>query len=323
MASYTRRGDKWRVQVKKNGERYTSTWDTKAEAKAWAVAKEAELNTGDQDVGGRKLLRELFERYAREVSPRHKGARWEQIRLEKLSRDIGHHKIKDVVDSDVLSVWKTRRLTEVKPSSVIREMTLMNQVFETALHEWRVLGRNPLVGIRKPPAPRARTRLISDTELATMWQALRYTHDGPIVTKMAQVGLALAIALQTAMRAGEVLSLTRQEGKVAVLHDTKNGDVRRVPLSPEARRLVARIPEGGFTLSSGELSSLFRKARIKCGFPSGEQGGFTFHDSRANALTMLSKKLDVLELAKMVGHRDPRSLMIYYRESAEDIADRL
>jgi integrase len=323
MASFIRRGDKWRVQVKKNGERYTSTWDTKAEAKAWAVAKEAELNTDDRGTGGSKLLRELFERYAREVSPRHKGARWEQIRLEKLARDIGQHKLKDVVETDVLSVWKTQRLTQVKPGSVIREMTLLNQVFETALHEWRVIGRNPMVGVRKPSAPRARTRLIASDELAAMYSALGYTEHNPIVAKMPQVGLALAIALQTAMRASEVLSLTRQEGKVAVLHDTKNGDVRRVPLSPEARRLVQRIPEGGFTLSSGELSSLFRKARLKCGFPSGEQGGFTFHDSRANALTMLSKKLDVLELAKMVGHRDPRSLMIYYRESAEDIADRL
>ncbi|KOQ18359.1 integrase, partial [Achromobacter xylosoxidans] len=32
---------------------------------------------------------------------------------------------------------------------------------------------------------------------------------------------------------------------------------------------------------------------------------------------------ELLELAKMVGHRDPRSLMIYYRESATEIANKL
>ena len=33
--------------------------------------------------------------------------------------------------------------------------------------------------------------------------------------------------------------------------------------------------------------------------------------------------LDVLELARMVGHRDPRSLMIYYNETAEELAKKL
>lgn len=37
----------------------------------------------------------------------------------------------------------------------------------------------------------------------------------------------------------------------------------------------------------------------------------------------LAKKLAVLDLARMVGHRDLRQLMIYYNESAEDIAGRI
>lgn len=49
----------------------------------------------------------------------------------------------------------------------------------------------------------------------------------------------------------------------------------------------------------------------------------TFHDARATAITRLSKRLDILELARMVGHRDPRSLMVYYRKSATDIAAKL
>ena len=52
--------------------------------------------------------------------------------------------------------------------------------------------------------------------------------------------------------------------------------------------------------------------------------GLTFHDSRAYALTALARKVDVLTLAKISGHRDLRILSnTYYRESAEDIAQRL
>ena len=48
-----------------------------------------------------------------------------------------------------------------------------------------------------------------------------------------------------------------------------------------------------------------------------------FHDSRSEAIWRLSKKLDVLELARVIGHRDVRSLMIYYQTDADTLADRL
>jgi integrase len=51
--------------------------------------------------------------------------------------------------------------------------------------------------------------------------------------------------------------------------------------------------------------------------------GLTFHDSRHLAITRQSKKLDILALARMVGHRDLRHLQVYYNESAASIATRL
>jgi integrase len=54
-----------------------------------------------------------------------------------------------------------------------------------------------------------------------------------------------------------------------------------------------------------------------------ELAALRFHDSRAEAIFRLSKRLDVLELARMVGHRDPRSLMLYYATTADELADKL
>lgn len=48
-----------------------------------------------------------------------------------------------------------------------------------------------------------------------------------------------------------------------------------------------------------------------------------FHDSRAEAIWRLSNKLDVMELARMIGHRDLKSLMHYYNADPDEIADRL
>lgn len=39
-----------------------------------------------------------------------------------------------------------------------------------------------------------------------------------------------------------------------------------------------------------------------------------------DAITRLAQKLNVLQLARMVGHRDIRSLQTYYNETAESMA---
>ena len=64
-----------------------------------------------------------------------------------------------------------------------------------------------------------------------------------------------------------------------------------------------------------KVDALFRKARDRCGIVD-----LHFHDSRANAITMLARHLDILDLARAVGHSDLKKLMIYYRKTAEDIA---
>ncbi len=52
--------------------------------------------------------------------------------------------------------------------------------------------------------------------------------------------------------------------------------------------------------------------------------GLHFHDARAEALTRLSRRMDVLTLSRISGHSDLSILSnTYYRESAADIAARL
>ena len=122
------------------------------------------------------------------------------------------------------------------------------------------------------------------------------------------------------MRAGEVLQLQPGTGAVAeVSHKTERltGQKRRVPIGRSAQRLMRRIP--GWTISGPSLDAVFRKARNSLGI-----ADLHFHDSRALALTLLAKRVDLMTLAKISGHRDVRILAnTYYRESAEDIAKRL
>ena len=73
-----------------------------------------------------------------------------------------------------------------------------------------------------------------------------------------------------------------------------------------------------FKLRASQLDSLFRKAKGKALIDN-----LHFHDSRATAITRLAKKLDILDLAKIVGHKDLKMLMVYYREKAETLVSKL
>jgi hypothetical protein len=71
-------------------------------------------------------------------------------------------------------------------------------------------------------------------------------------------------------------------------------------------------------LTEPTRDALFRKIRQRASLED-----LHFHDSRAEAIWRLSKKLDVLQLARVIGHRDLKSLLIYYDESASELAKRL
>jgi len=48
-----------------------------------------------------------------------------------------------------------------------------------------------------------------------------------------------------------------------------------------------------------------------------------FHDSRNEAITRLAQKLEPLELARMIGHKNLNMLLIYYNQTAEQLAQKL
>lgn len=319
MASIRSRSGAWRAEVYVNGVRESVTRPTKREATAWAQSREAELT-------GAKLpdhtVRDALRRYAREVCPTHKGRQWEEVRLKAMERDpIAGVRLPVLKASDVAD-WKQRRLAKVSPASVARELNLLRSVLGEAKREWVWLYGNPAKDVKRPATPASRKRRISADEIDRVTLACGL--DGlEGRTASQRVGLAFLFALETAMRAGEILGLRWIDirGKAAQLPQTKNGDQREVPLSARAREILGALDRSTATVFNLDVRSrdvLWRRAR-----DAAEVGDLHFHDSRAEAIWRLSKKLDVMELARVIGHRDLRSLMIYYQTSADELADRL
>lgn len=329
MATVRKRGKTWRAEIMRAGQRLSATRATKAEALAWAVAQEAEIIAGKRGEIIPRSVADAMARYSRDVSPTKKGARWEQIRLAKLARTLPFRGMlcQDVRASDIASWRDLACASGLAGSSVRREMTLLRSVFERCRREWGYLTTNPMQGVHYPAHGTPRSRRISNEEIERLLLACGWG-DGELAEYATQrVGVALLWAIETGMRAGEIVGLRWRDidvtGRVAHLPRTKNGSERAVPLSRAALALLPSLPAGepddpAFGLSAATLDALFRRARIKAGIED-----LHFHDSRHEAITRLARKLDVMDLARMIGHRDLKSLMVYFNPTPGEIAARL
>ncbi|MES2164212.1 MAG: site-specific integrase [Pseudomonadota bacterium] len=314
-------GTRWRHRIMVNGMRASGTFDTKAAALKWEAEQRLTLSQ-PQQVAVNKTCADAFRRYEIEVSRTKRGHRWEAGRLATMAASsLGRITMAQITPSHI-AAWRDERLRSVQGGTVTREMNLLSHVFSVARKEWKWIARSPTTDVARPKAKPHRDRRITPDEIDRICVALRWPNDGSVTgpeTKQQRVALAFLFALETAMRAGEICGLRKGDvnGCVARLKMTKNGFPRNVPLSPRAMEIWSMVPDG-FGITTATLDAMFRVARQRA-----DVEGLTFHDSRHEAITRLASKLNVLDLARMVGHHDIKQLQTYYNPTAEDIAKKL
>ena len=271
----------------------------------------------------RKSVRDAFDRYLEREAPQHKGERWERVRLAKIARKLDWiDRPLAAVTPDMIGEWRDTLTAKLAASSARREYGLVRRIFALAASEWRWLHADPFRVARPPPAGKPRTQRVSDADAAAIYAALGWTPGMTPVTASQYVAAAFALALETAMRQGELLRLVREDVdvgyRIALVRESKNGEARNVPLSKAAVAILAVLPDDGrlFRVASRTADTLFRRARDAAGLRH-----IHFHDSRREATTRLAAKLDALTLAKVTGHRDPKVLLAtYYAPRMQDVA---
>lgn len=331
MASFRRmKNDQWKAEVCIAGVRASKIFTNKTKAKSWAAEKETELRSAEAVHDSTWTYQQLFKRYAEKVSPKKRGCHWEQKRLWRFEHDalLSSVKLKDST-REQFENWVDHRLTQVKSSTVNRELNLLSNCL-TKARVWRLMNHNPLKDLSRPKNPPSRNRRISESDIAAICHATNFKEGIPPTRKSHFVALAFLFAIETAMRAGEICSLEKSsinfKTRVALLDQTKNGDQRKVPLSKRAIGLLKLLPnlpdKRGhiFHLTSSQLESNFRLSRGKTNLQD-----LHFHDTRHEATTRMAKlpNMNVLALARITGHRDLKFLMIYFNETAEELVERL
>lgn len=319
----------WRVEVARDGIRKSRTFKTKAAGDLWGAAEEAEILAVKRGAIPRKTFAEALIKYRDEISPKKRGGAFEVKRIDAFLRDHARIAARQLVavDSVALAEWRDARLKVVTKGSVQRDINLLSNVFTIARDEWKWCRDTPFRGFRAPGDNPPRVRRVQPSEIRRLLRRLGYETSKAPVTKSAETAFAFLISLRTGMRAGEVLALTRAHidigARVArVPHKTEHitGRPRDVPLSRHALRLLAHFANGfRWSVTSASLDALFRKARDSLLIRD-----LHFHDARADALTRFARKVDVMQLARISGHKDLRLLLsVYYRITPAEIAANL
>jgi integrase len=314
----------YRVFLSVKGQRDSGTFRTKREAQVWAAQRETEIRAASTGKASTiTTTHHAFAKYRDEISITHKGEKWERVRLDKMIREFPLVML-DKLTSDHVIKWKDSRRGIVGDSSILREMKLLNSVFEQCKSkEWKLLVVNPCDGVARPKESAHRTRTISCLESRKMLRALGFPKR---TLPRHAVAHAFLLALLTGMRQGELASITWDNVKTNYIHlpDTKNGKSRDVPLSPMAKAVVQRMrgyhDASMFNITAASIDTHFRTAKIRAGL-----SGFTWHDSRHTAATRIGRsgKWSVIELCKAFGWSDPRMAMIYFNPTGDDLAAKL
>jgi integrase len=325
MATYRKRNNRWDVQIRRSGQQTLyRTFTHKKDAQYWATEAERDIERGvsvPQKSDVSIMLKDLLHRYGNEISIHKKGVEQELSRIKQMQRyPICSLPISGFT-AQKAAQYMDQRLELVKPGTVSRELSILSNVLEIARREWGFPVKNVIREIRKPSLPPGRSRRLLAGEEARILKECSRSKYAAYLTPL------VLVALETAMRRGELLSLrwndTNLDTQVAYLATTKNGDHRYVPLSTRAVTALLTLPidiKGNvFSIKAWQLRGHWDRACQRAGVEN-----LRFHDLRHEATSRFFEKgLNVMEVAAITGHNDLRMLQRYTHLRAEDLAKKL
>ena len=294
----------------------TATFPRITDAKKWVQDTESAIREGRHfktAEAKKHTVDEMIDRYLSgakltKVQDDHTG-----LHLRRWKDEIGYMLLADV-NADAITLIKEKLLNEEfrgkprSPTTVLRYMASLSTVFTTAVRDWAWLEDSPMKNIKKPTAARGRVRFLNDDERGRLLIACKESRNK-------QLYLCVILAISTGMRQAELFGLkwadVNLKERYIILHETKNGERRRVPLAglvlellqehAKVRRLDTPLLFPGIKnpLTPIDLQQPWETARKNAGVTD-----FTWHDLRhctASYLAMNGASLS--EIAEVLGHK--------------------
>ncbi|WP_411727173.1 tyrosine-type recombinase/integrase [Methyloglobulus sp.] len=309
----------YRVKIRLKGyPAQTATFQRLTDAKKWAAATESAIREGQHfktAEAKKHTLAELLDRYIKDVLPtKPKQAVKQQQQLEWWKDKIGAYLLSDISPSmivqcrDGLASGETYRGTQRSPATVVRYMAALSHAFTIAVNDWQWLEDSPMRKVKKPKESRGRVRFLDDGERTRLLAACKESSNPWLYP-------CVILALSTGMRQGELMGLKWQDVNLKdgylILHETKNGERRRVPLAGlglELLREHAKVRRLDTDLLFPGTAHKTKPIGLRKPFLNALQAAvindFHWHDLRHCTASYLAMNgASLAEIAEVLGHK--------------------
>lgn len=323
MASIEKRvshtgGTTYRVKIRLKGfPTQSATFERLTDAKRWEQSTESAIREGRhfKTVEAKKhTLGDLIDRYIETVIPtKIKIGKKQASQLLWWKEAIGFYLLADLSPA-IIAQCRDKLLTEQtkwkkirSPATVNRYLAALSHAFTIAIKEWGWLEDNFVLKITKPKEARGRIRFLSEDERKRLLEA-------SVKSSNKYLHTIIILAISTGARKNEILSLTWEnvnlERRVIVLHDTKNGERRVLPIVGKALEILKehkKIPRIDTKLlfpAKNPLNPIDIRNPWQSALEEAEIEDFRFHDLRHSAASYLAMSgASLAEIAEVLGHK--------------------
>lgn len=253
----------------------------------------------------------LAEEYLRYSKVNKKSFRTDVGFVKNLRLCFGGKRLSEITPK-MVEEYKSARYRHVKPATVNRELACLKHMFTLGIR-WGKAFNNPVKEVKLFREPRGSLRVLSREEEEKLLAAAA-PHLRPIIIT----------ALNTGMRRGEVLNLTWEDvdfeqGFIAI-SNTKNGEMRKVPISKRLTRTLKsgkKIGQYMFCKADGNkygnIVKAFRSAVKRSGIKY-----CRFHDLRHTFATRLVMAgVDLVTVKELLGHKTLSMTVRYSHPTAD------
>ncbi len=317
MATIQKRGNKWRVQIRRRGFPHQArTFGKKTDAQAWARKIESQMDQEEYVPETNITLSELIDRRIKEAYPDPCAHRTYRQQLEWWRQELGASYARLVTPEAIaVAVERLKQRTNrygapLGPASINRYLACLSAVYRDAVKHWHLLKRNPVREVARKREPKGRQEYLNQEQIRALLSACR-AHKNPYLYT------ATALALCTGMRRGEIEGLTwdrvsLREHKIT-LTTSKTGEPRIVPLYGVGHEALTEYAKTSRRIDSplvfpGRAGDPTKRTDIGHDFhevvKTAGLENFRFHDCRHTAASLLANSgAELLDIMKILGHK--------------------
>ena len=299
------------VQVRLKGyPPQTETFKRITDAKRWAQDTESAIREGRHfktAEAKKHTFADLVKRYYSEtlINYNEKEQKERRSKLDWWSSKIGSYVLADITPSIINDQKNTMAQS---PATIDKYIKNLQHAFSVAVNDWEWLQDNPVKKVKSPKLPRGRVRFLDDDEKARLLIACKKSPNKMLYP-------CVILALSTGMRQAEQMELEWSDVKLndgfLILHETKNGERRRVTIAgvtlellkehSKLRRLDTNLlfPSERNPQKPIDLRKAFANAMTAARITD-----FHWHDLRHSTASYLAMNgASLAEIAEVLGHK--------------------